>query len=76
MTVTLQLPNDIARQIERAAQRQHVTMRQYILTTLQDTLSYQDAFEMLQEKLSQASPLSVDEILRYIPDRQPLPGDE
>jgi predicted nucleic acid-binding protein len=44
--------------------------------SLTTTLSYNEALELVNKKLLQASPLNVSDILNAIPDRKPLQGDE
>jgi len=74
--VTLRLPEELCGKIEREAKRNHISMNQYILYTLTKTLSYNEALELVNEKLLRASPRNLTDILNEIPDREPLPGDE
>lgn len=75
-TVTLRLPEELCGRIEHEAKRNHLSPKQYILDTLTKTLSYNEAFELVDERLLQASARDITDILKEIPDRKPLPGDE
>ena len=58
------------------SQKNNLSINQYILYTLTKTIYYNEALELVKEKLSRASDLSAEEILKMIPEREPLEGDE
>lgn len=72
----LRLPQELCEKIEREAVKNNVSINQYILYTLTKTISYNDAFKQLHEKLKNISELDTDTLLSEIPDQPPLPGDE
>ncbi|MCP4405209.1 MAG: hypothetical protein GY801_48895 [bacterium] len=76
MTLTVQLPEDLCGRIQQAATQQHVTIDQYVASALTATMTYQDAQDILSRRLHEASDKPIDDILRKIPARKPLAGDE
>ena len=75
-TFNLRLPGELCGKIEKEAQKNHLSINQYILYTLTKTISYNEALEMLNEKLLDVPDMGVEEILSKIPARTPLEGDE
>ncbi len=75
-TVTLHLPEELCGKLEQEAKKQHLSVNQYILYTLTRTLSYNEALELVHEKLSQIAHIPIVDVLNAIPDRKPLAGDE
>jgi len=75
-TFNLRLPGELCGKIEKEAQKNHLSINQYILYTLTKTIAYNEALEILNSKLANASDIPVEEILSRIPERKPLKGDE
>jgi hypothetical protein len=75
-TFNLRLPQELCAKIEKEAKKNSLSINQYILYTLTKTIYYNEALEQVKEKLSNASDLSAEEILKMIPERKPLEGDE
>ena len=75
-TYNLRLPEELCGKIEKAAEKNKLSINQYILYTLTKTIAYNDAMEVINEKLLLASDLGMEDILGKIPDKKPLPGDE
>ena len=72
----LRLPEELCEKIEREAKKNNVSINQYILYTLTKSISYNEALQQLHEELKDVPEMDIEEILRRIPDRKPLPGDE
>jgi len=75
-TFNLRLPGELCGKIEKEAQKNRLSINQYILYTLTKTISYNEALEILNAKLANVSDMAVEEILSKIPKRKPLKGDE
>ena len=75
-TFNLRLPGEICSKIEKEAQKNRLSINQYILYTLTKTIAYNEAFEILNAKLSNVPGIAVVEILSKIPERKPLKGDK
>ena len=75
-TYNLRLPEELCGKIEKAAEKNKLSINQYILYTLTKTIVYNEAMEVINEKLLLASDLGAEDILSKIPDKKPLPGDE
>lgn len=75
-TLTLRLPDELCGRIEREAHKNHSSPDQFIIYMLTKTLFYNEAIELVHEKLQSASEMNVSDILNAIPARDPLPGDE
>ncbi len=75
-TYNLRLPEELCEKIEREAKKNNVSINQYILYTLTKSISYDEALQQLHEELKDVTEMDIDEMLRRIPDRKPLPGDE
>ena len=75
-TYNLRLPEELCEKIEREAKKNNVSINQYILYTLTKSISYNEALQQLHEELKDVPEMDIEEMLRRIPDRKPLPGDE
>ena len=75
-TYNLRLPEELCGKIEREAEKNHLSINQYILYTLTKTIVYNEALELLASKLKTTPAISVEELLSKISDREPLDGDE
>jgi hypothetical protein len=53
-----------------------LSINQYILFTLTKTLYYNEALELVKEKLSKTGNKVVSSILDKIPEKEPLEGDK
>ncbi|MBW8003028.1 MAG: toxin-antitoxin system HicB family antitoxin [Planctomycetes bacterium] len=75
-TFNLRLPGELCSKIEKEAQKNRLSINQYILYTLTKTIAYSEALEILNAKLSNVPDMAVEEILSKIPERKPLKGDK
>ena len=75
-TFSVRLPKELCGKIEREAKKSQLSINQYILYTLTKMISYDEAVEVLNSRLSSIPSLPVDEMLSRIPERRPLEGDE
>ena len=75
-TFNLRLPEELCGKIEKEAQKNRLSINQYILYTLTKTIAYNEALEILNTKLSNVPDIAVEEILIKIPEKKSLKGDE
>ncbi len=75
-TFNVRLPEELCGKIEKEAKKNHLSINQYILYTLTKTIAYNEALEIINTRFVNASDLTVEEILRKIPQIKPLKGDE
>ena len=75
---TLRLPEELRKKIIDEADRNQMSVNQYILYTLTKEISYKEAERILKERIKRAP--SAEEALRLldaiVPDVPPAPGDE
>ena len=75
-TLSLRLPNSIHRQIKEIANREGVSINQFISTAVSEKISAINTEAYLLERAKRANRNDFKEILRKVPKRNPLPGDE
>lgn len=64
----LRLPEELCNKIENEAKKNNLSINQYILFTLTKTLYYNEALELVREKLSMTGNKDVSSILDKIPE--------
>ena len=74
-TFNLRLPGELCGKIEKEAQKNRLSVNQYILYTLTKTIAYNEASEILSAKLANVPDMAVEEVLGKIPEKKPLKGD-
>jgi len=74
--LSLRLPNSIHRHIKEIAKKDGVSINQFISSAVAEKISAIMTEEYMKDKAKRAKNKDFKKILRKIPDREPLPGDE
>jgi hypothetical protein len=75
-TLTIQLPEGVARQLRECAAREGVTVEQLMSSAAAEKLSAMLTVEHLRERARNAKREDLIAFLNGSPDVPPLPGDE
>lgn len=75
-TLSLRLPDSIHRHIKEIAEREGVSINQLISTAVTEKVSALLTEEIIQERKIRADPKAFQKILKNVPKRPPLKGDE
>jgi uncharacterized protein (DUF1778 family) len=75
-TLSLRLPDSIHRHIKEIAQKDGVSINQFISTAVSEKISAILTEEYLKRRAQNAQPKALKTILDRVPNRPPLPGDE
>lgn len=74
--LSLRLPDSLHRKIRELAERDDVSINQFIATAVAEKAAALLTVDYLEERGRRADPRLVDHILRRVPDVPPVPGDE
>ncbi|MGD0959604.1 MAG: YlcI/YnfO family protein [Methylomonas sp.] len=74
--LSLRLPDSLHRHIKEFAQKEGVSINQFIASAVAEKVSAIATEEYLQARAARADKNAFKEILANVPDRQPLTGDE
>ena len=74
--LSLRLPDSIHRHIKEIAQKEGVSINQFIASAVAEKVSAIATEEYLQARAQQADKAAFESILANVAKRQPLPGDE
>jgi hypothetical protein len=75
-TLTIQLPDGVARQLRECAEREGVTVEQLVSSAASEKLSAMLTLEHLRERARNAKREDFLAFLNDSPDLPPMPGDE
>jgi len=75
-TLTIQLPDGIARQLQECATKEGVTVNQLLSSAAAEKLSAMMSIEHLRERARHAKREDFVAFLNGSPDVPPMPGDE
>lgn len=75
-TLSLRLPNSIHRQIKDIANKEGVSINQFISSAVSEKISAINTEEYILDRASRANKKDFEKILKKVPKRKPLPGDE
>lgn len=75
-TLTIQIPDGVARQLRECAEKEGVTVDQLLSSAAAEKLSALMTVEHLRERARQAKREDFVAFLNGSPDAPPLPGDE
>ena len=75
-TLKLQLPESVHSYLKEIAQREGLTVDQFISTAVTEKISALKTEDYLAQRAKQARRGALKEVLDRVPDREPLPGDE
>ena len=74
--LSLRLPDSVHRHIKELAQKEGVSINQFIASAVAEKVSAITTEEYLLSRAQQADKNAFESILNQVPNRQPLPGDE
>lgn len=74
--LSLRLPNSIHKHIKEIAQREGVSINQFISSAVAEKISAIMTEDYLNERANKARRSDLTRILDNVPSRKPLPGDE
>lgn len=74
--LSLRLPDSIHRHIKEFAQREGVSINQFIATAVAEKIAALDTEDYLQNRAERADHEAYQAILAKVPARPPLAGDE
>lgn len=74
--LSLRLPDSVHRHIKEFAQKEGVSINQFIASAVAEKVSALATEEYLQARAERADKNAFEVILSKVPSRQPLPGDE
>ncbi|MBN1294836.1 MAG: toxin-antitoxin system HicB family antitoxin [Candidatus Latescibacteria bacterium] len=75
-TLSLRLPNSIHKHIKEIAQREGVSINQFISTAVSEKISAIVTEDYILERAKRSNKQDFEKILKKVPARKPLPGDE
>jgi predicted transcriptional regulator len=76
MNLQIELPDQLVRQVNDLAEKQHVSVNQIVAVALAAQVSAAAARPSIKERAQRVNWRRVDEILAKVPAKPPLPGDE
>lgn len=75
-TMSLRLPESLHDRLREVADREGISMNQFVTTAVAEKLSALLTEEYLGERARRGSREKFDRVLSRVPDAEPLPGDE
>ena len=75
-TLSLRLPDSIHRHIKEIAQKEGVSINQFISTAVSEKISAIVTEGYILERAKRSNKQDFEKILKKVPARKPLPGDE
>ena len=75
-TLSLRLPDSLHRKLREIAERDEVSIDQFIATAVAEKAAAFLTVEYLEERGRRGDPKLIDRLLARVPDVEPVPGDE
>jgi hypothetical protein len=75
-TISLRLPNSLHKHVRELAQKENISINQFIATALAEKMSALLAVEYIDERAKRASRLKFEQALAKVRDVPPVEGDE
>lgn len=75
-TLSLRLPDSLHKKIRELAARDEVSINQFIATAVAEKMSALMTLDYLAQRAERGSRAAFGRVLRKVPSRLPLPGDE
>lgn len=75
-TLSLRLPDSIHKNIKEIARKEGVSINQFISTAVSEKISAVITEDYILNRAKKANREDFDKILKKVPKRRPLPGDE
>ncbi len=76
MTLQVDIPDSLVRQVTDLAAKQHVSVNQVVAAALAAQVSAAEMRPSIAERAQRVDWQKVDEIMSRVPNVPPLPGDE
>ena len=74
--LSLRLPDSLHRKLREIAEKDDVSINQFIATAVAEKAAALLTVEYLEKRGRRAAPQLVDRLLSRVPDVEPLPGDQ
>ena len=74
--LSLRLPESVHRKVRELAERDDISINQFIATAVAEKMAALMTLDYLEERARHGSKDHLRSILRRVPDGPPLPGDE
>ena len=74
--LSLRLPESLHRKVRELAEREDVSINQFIATAVAEKMSALLTLDYLEERAQRGSRAHLQSVLRRVPDAPPLPSDE
>lgn len=74
--LSLRLPDSVHRHIKEFAQKEGVSINQFIASAVAEKVSALATEEYLQARVERADKKAFELVLSKVPSREPIPGDE
>lgn len=74
--LSLRLPESLHRAVRELAEREEVSINQFIATAVAEKMSALLTVDYLEARAQRGSKAHLKSVLRRVPDAPPLPGDE
>ena len=74
--LSLRLPDSVHRHIKEFAQKEGVSINQFIASAVAEKVSALATEEYLQARAERADKKAFELVLSKVPSREPIPGDE
>lgn len=74
--LSLRLPDSLHRKVRELAEREDVSINQFIATAVAEKMSALLTLDYLEQRAKRGSRAHFRALLRRVPDVPPLPGDE
>ena len=75
-TVGLQLPRSIHRRLQEIAQKEGVSINQFISSAVAEKIAAVLTVDYLDERARRGNRTAFERVLSKVPNEKPLPGDE
>jgi predicted transcriptional regulator len=74
--LSLRLPESLHRKVRELAEKESISINQFIATAVAEKMAALLTEEYLEERARRADPAAFDRILARVPDVPPIAGDE
>ena len=75
-TLSLRLPDSLHKKVRELAAQDDISINQFIATAVAEKMSALVTLDYLAERAARGSRAAFERVLRNVPDRPPIPGDE
>jgi predicted transcriptional regulator len=75
-TLSLRLPDSLHRKVRELAAKDDISINQFVATAVAEKMSALLTEDYLAQRAARGSRGAFERVLRRVPDRPPIPGDE